>query len=175
MSTEEAVCFRLAISALIDKAFITSETVPDSRSETDSIIPSGMSGGRKDVNPTADPANPEEEGSAMEKAVRLLSLAGLSFDELKPADADAMPVLQCLYPDSSVCRETMEAVSQDLAAVGIRLVLDSADSVSFDRKARSGAYDMVLDQRIAAYDDPLCLLAEWVSGSPGNYCLFGDS
>ncbi|MBR4768869.1 MAG: hypothetical protein IK088_07825 [Lachnospiraceae bacterium] len=175
MSTEESVCFRLAVSALIDKTFITSETAPDSRSEADSIIPVDMSGGRGEIYLASGADAPEGNGSSMEKAVRLLSLAGFSFDKQKPVDADRMPVLQCLYPESSVCRETIEAVSQDLAAAGIRLILDPADSVSFHRKARSGAYDIVLDQRIAAYDDPLCLLAEWVSGSPGNYCLFGDS
>ena len=175
MTTEEAVCFRTAISLLIDRTNIVSNAAPDSRSESLSFIPREIGDGweweyRPENTAYAGDTN---QANKTEEILHLLALAGFPMD--KRSDADALPALQCLFRDNPICRETIEAFSQDLASVGIRLIPVPTDPASFHRKARSGAYDVVLDQRIAVCNDPLFMLEEWTAHAAGNYCLFGDS
>ena len=175
MTAEEAVCFRMAISMLIDRSNIVSNAAPDSRSGSLSFLPQGISDGRGSQYFSENEAytGNVETSSETEEIFHLLALAGLSVNE--QSDGDDLPALQCLFRDTLICRETVEAISQDLASAGIRLIPVPADASSFHRKARSGAYDVVLDQRIAVCDDPIFMLEEWTADAAGNYCLFGRS
>lgn len=158
---------RRAILMAVDDATITGTTVGGLYTAGWSVVPSSLDFGYDQLT-DATPHDPE-------KAERILDDAGIvdadgdGFRELNGAKIN----LDYLTYDSRNLSVMAEAVSAQLAEIGIQATVTKLDADTEWNKLVAGDYDLNSSNWMTAQEgDPYSYLANWYSKSAANYCGF---
>lgn len=83
------------------------------------------------------------------------------------------PTLTYLYNTSESHKAIGEYLQSAFAAVGINLVLENQEWNTFLNTRKAGDYSIARNGWLADYNDPICFLDMWTSGSGNNDVQYG--
>ena len=95
-----------------------------------------------------------------------------TFDEATQKFTD-VPTLDYLYNEGSGHQAIGEYLQSAFAAVGITMELSVQDWGTFLNTRKNGEYSVARNGWLADYNDPICFLDMWTSGSGNNDVQFG--
>jgi len=185
LTAEQATNMRKAISLLIDRGYIAENIGQTGQLPANTFIPPSMmdgNGGEFRANDDGytypDEANvgyynPEYSDANVEEAIALMETAGYQFDESGMLSAETPLTLNYLTNESTGHVAIAEAIQQDLAVIGINVVIDTVEWNVFLEERKAGNFDFARDGWIADYNDPVNMLEMWTSDSGNNNCQFG--
>ena len=110
-------------------------------------------------------------------ALMLVSFAACTKpNENPPADGTtkyAPPTLTYLYNTSDSHKAIGEYLQAALKAAGINMTLQNQEWNTFLETRKNGEYSVARNGWVADYNDPICFLDMWTSGSGNNDVQFG--
>ena len=110
-------------------------------------------------------------------AIMLVSFAACTKpNENPPADGTtkyAPPTLTYLYNTSDSHKAIGEYLQAALKAAGINMTLQNQEWNTFLETRKNGEYSVARNGWVADYNDPICFLDMWTSGSGNNDVQFG--
>ena len=95
-----------------------------------------------------------------------------TYDEATGMFTD-MPSLTYLYNTSDAHKAIGEYLQSALAVVGINLTLENQEWNTFLNTRKDGGYSIARNGWLADYNDPICFIDMWTSGSGNNDVQFG--
>lgn len=95
-----------------------------------------------------------------------------TFDESTQKFTD-FPTITYLYNTSDAHKAIGEYLQAAVSAVGINMNLDNQEWNTFLNTRKSGGYTMARNGWLADYNDPICFLDMWTSGSGNNDIQYG--
>lgn len=95
-----------------------------------------------------------------------------TYDEASGKFTD-FPTLTYLYNTSEGHKAIGEYLQAALAAVGINMNLENQEWNTFLNTRKNGDYSIARNGWLADYNDPICFLDMWVSGSGNNDIQYG--
>ena len=95
-----------------------------------------------------------------------------TFDEAAQKFTD-FPTLTYLYNTSEGHKAIGEYLQSALASVGITMNMENQEWATFLNTRKAGDYSIARNGWIADYNDPICFLDMWTSGSGNNDVQFG--
>ena len=105
-------------------------------------------------------------------AIELLKQAGFRFNGNKLSDETPI-AFEFLTLNDIGSTNVGECLQQDLAAVGIEMVIRAVDFKEMISELISGHYDVAASAWISDFNDPLGMLEMWTSTSGNNLCFLG--
>lgn len=185
LTEEQAAGMRKAFSLLIDRDYIIEAIAQAGQEPANTFIPTGMAdgnGGEFRVNDDAY-TYPDEEhvgyydpqltDENVEEARELLKAAGYEFDDSGMLSESTPINLTYLTNDSEGNVKIGEAIQQDLAAIGINLVVETREWSVFLNERKEGKFDFCREGWLADYNDPINMLEMWETNSGNNDMQFG--
>ena len=110
-------------------------------------------------------------------AVMLLGLVACTTPQTPAGEEDVkftnVPSLTYLYNESDAHKAIGEYLQSALANVGISMQLESQEWATFLNTRKDGNYSVARNGWVADYNDPICFLDMWTSGSGNNDVQFG--
>ena len=172
---------RNAIALLFDRNYIVEEIGQAGQVPASSFVAMGMTNpdgsqfyqtagssstfdGYYDVSEDALESNYESAIETLKKYY--------DFDEASGQFTD-FPTLTYLYNTSEGHKAIGEYLQAALAAVGITMNLENQEWNTFLNTRKNGDYSIARNGWLADYNDPICFLDMWVSGSGNNDIQFG--
>lgn len=156
---------RTAICMAVDDATITEITTGGLYSEGCSVVPSSLDFGYDQLTD----ATPHD----VEKAKKILDEAGIvdsDGDGFRELDGTKIDLDYVTY-DSRNLSVMAEAVSAQLAEIGIQATVSKLDADTEWDRLVAGEYDMNSSNWMTAQEgDPYSYMANWYSKSDANYC-----
>jgi len=156
---------RTAICMAVDDATITGTTTGGLYSEGCSVVPSSLDFGYDQLTD----ATPHD----VERAKKILDDAGIvdsDGDGFRELDGTKIDLDYVTY-DSRNLSVMAEAVSTQLAEIGIQATVTKLDADTEWDRLVAGEYDMNSSNWMTAQEgDPYSYLANWYSKSDANYC-----
>lgn len=182
MTVEQAAAFRKAISRLIDRQYIIDSVAQTGQILATSFIPAFMLDGQGGVFKTNDdqftyPSGTEEfpgyypEEPSIEDAVELLKEAGFEVGDDNKLKTPL--TLTYIFNTSASHSAIAELIQQDLAQVGINVVLETLEWNVFLNERKQGNFDFARNGWIADFNDPINMLEMWTTDSGNNDAQFG--
>ncbi len=95
-----------------------------------------------------------------------------SFDEASQKFTD-FPTLTYLYNTSEAHKAIGEYLQAQLAQLGITMNLENQEWATFLNTRKQGNYSIARNGWVADYNDPICFLDMWTTGSGNNDVQFG--
>lgn len=95
-----------------------------------------------------------------------------TFDESTQKFTD-FPTITYLYNTSDAHKAIGEYLQAAVSAVGINMNLDNQEWNTFLNTRKNGDYSMARNGWLADYNDPICFLDMWTSGSGNNDIQYG--
>jgi len=95
-----------------------------------------------------------------------------TYDEASMKFSD-VPSLTYLYNTSDSHKAIGEYLQSALAAVGITMTLENQEWATFLNTRKNGDYSVARNGWLADYNDPICFLDMWTSGSGNNDVQYG--
>ena len=95
-----------------------------------------------------------------------------TYDEATGMFTD-MPSLTYLYNTSDAHKAIGEYLQSALAVVGINMTLENQEWNTFLNTRKDGGYSIARNGWLADYNDPICFIDMWTSGSGNNDVQFG--
>ena len=95
-----------------------------------------------------------------------------TYDEASGKFTD-FPTITYLYNTSDAHKLIGEYLQSALAAVGINMQLENQEWATFLNTRKDGGYTVARNGWLADYNDPICFLDMWTSGSGNNDVQFG--
>ena len=188
MTVEQAAAMRKAFAILIDRDFIVETVAQYGQKPANCYIPYTMADGRGGFFKTSDPdyaypvvatldSGEKAEGYFdldvdVKGAIELLKQAGFKFDGDK-LSADTPIVFEFLTLNAIAATNIGECIQQDLAAVGIEMVIRAVEFKEYVSELLSGHYDVAAGSWSSDFNDPLGMLEMWSSTSGNNFCFLG--
>jgi ABC-type oligopeptide transport system substrate-binding subunit len=172
---------RQAISLLIDRNHIVEAIAQGGQVPASSFVAMGMTepDGSEfylNVGPSEDYAgyydvSAEAFESNFEKAMEILKKY-YTYDESSKKFTD-FPAITYLYNTSEGHKAIGEYIQSALASVGITINLENQEWNTFLNTRKEGNYTVARNGWVADYNDPICFLDMWTSGSGNNDIQFG--
>ncbi len=172
---------RQAISLLIDRNHIVEAIAQGGQVPASSFVAMGMTepdGSEFYLNagPSEDYAgyydvSGEAFESNFEKAMEILKKY-YTYDESSKKFTD-FPAITYLYNTSEGHKAIGEYIQSALASVGITINLENQEWNTFLNTRKEGNYTVARNGWVADYNDPICFLDMWTSGSGNNDIQFG--
>ena len=185
LTVEQAAGMRKAFSLLIDREYIVEAIGQAGQEPANTFIPTGMADGQGGEFRVNDDAYTypvaEEKGyytiayseEKVEEARELLRACGYEFDENGMLSADTPIDMTYLTNDSEGNVKIGEAIQQDLAVIGINLVVETREWSVFLDERKNGQFDFAREGWLADYNDPINMLEMWETTSGNNDMQFG--
>ncbi|RLP06499.1 ABC transporter substrate-binding protein [Propionibacterium australiense] len=156
---------RTAICMAIDETTITETTVGGLYTAGHSVVPSSLDFGYEQLTD----ATPYDK----ERAKKILDEAGVvdsDGDGFRELDGKKIDLAYVTY-DSRNLSVMAEAVSTQLAEIGIQATVENVDADTEWDRLVAGDYDMNSSNWMTTQEgDPFSYLANWYSKSDANYC-----
>lgn len=187
MTPEEAEAaraeIRQAIGLLFDRNYIVEEIGQAGQVPASSFVPMGMTdadgsefyknaGHVEGITGYYDVTDDEDVYMAnFDKAVETLKKY-YTYDEANGVFTN-FPSLTYLYNTSEAHKAIGEYLQSAVSAVGITMNLTNQEWNTFLNTRKSGDYSIARNGWIADYNDPICFLDMWVTGSGNNDVQFG--
>ena len=95
-----------------------------------------------------------------------------TYDEATGMFTD-MPTLTYLYNESDAHKAIGEYIQAAVGSVGLTLNLETQEWNTFLNTRKAGDYSIARNGWLADYNDPICFLDMWTSGSGNNDVQFG--
>lgn len=187
MTPEEAEAARAevrrAIGLLFDRNYIVEEIGQAGQVPASSFVPMGMTdadgsefyknaGHVEGITGYYDVTDDEDVYMAnFDKAVETLKKY-YTYDEANAVFTN-FPSLTYLYNTSEAHKAIGEYLQSAVSAVGITMNLTNQEWNTFLNTRKSGDYSIARNGWIADYNDPICFLDMWVTGSGNNDVQFG--
>lgn len=187
MTPEEAEAARAevrrAIGLLFDRNYIVEEIGQAGQVPASSFVPMGMTdadgsefyknaGHVEGITGYYDVTDDEDVYMAnFDKAVETLKKY-YTYDEENGVFTN-FPSLTYLYNTSEAHKAIGEYLQSAVSAVGITMNLTNQEWNTFLNTRKSGDYSIARNGWIADYNDPICFLDMWVTGSGNNDVQFG--
>ena len=176
----QAACMREAVSLLIDRERICEMTGQTAQAVADTFVARGMADGNGgQFHPAGaegyyDPlaVNKDREG-ALAEARRLLSAAGYVFGSDGKLTAETPLTIDYVTNQSSGHLAIAEAISEDLAALGIGMSVEGIEWNVFLEVRSKGNFDLAREGWLADFNDPINMLELFTTDSGNNDCGFG--
>lgn len=169
---------RNAITLLLDRNYIVESVAQGGQVPAASFVPMGMSdadGSEFYLNAGSNPGYYAVDENAIEdnynKAIEVLKKY-YDFDE-STGQFTNFPSITYLYNTSEGHKAIAEYIQGALAAVGIHMELQNQEWNTFLDTRKNGDYGVARNGWVADYNDPICFLDLWVSGSGNNDVQFG--
>ncbi len=185
LSVEQAANMRKAISLLIDRGYIAENIGQTGQLPANTFIPPSMMDGNGGEFRTNDDGytypdeasvgyyNPEYSDANVEEAISLMESAGYVFDESGMLSAETPLSLNYLVNETTGHIAIAEAIQQDLAVIGIDMVIDTVEWNIFLEERKAGNFDFARNGWVADYNDPINMLEMWTTESGNNDSQFG--
>ena len=172
---------RNAVALLLDRNYIVEEIGQAGQVPASSFVAMGMTnpdgsqfyqtaGTSSDFDGYYDVSADALE-SNFESAVETLKKY-YTYDEASGQFTD-FPTLTYLYNTSEGHKAIGEYLQAALAAVGITMNLENQEWNTFLNTRKNGDYSIARNGWLADYNDPICFLDMWVTGSGNNDIQFG--
>ena len=172
---------RRAIALLFDRNYIVEEIGQAGQVPASSFVAMGMTNpdgtqfyqtaghsddyyGYYDVSADAYESNFESAIETLKKYYTYDESTGMFTD---------FPTLTYLYNTSEGHKAIGEYLQSALAAVGITMNLENQEWATFLNTRKAGDYSIARNGWLADYNDPICFLDMWVTGSGNNDVQFG--
>ncbi len=172
---------RRAISLLFDRNYIVEQVAQGGQVPASSFVAMGMTNpdgtqfyqtagdssdyyGYYDVSADAYASNFEQAIEILKKYYTYGEGSGMFTD---------FPTMTYLYNTSEGHKAIGEYLQGALAAVGITMNLENQEWATFLNTRKAGDYTIARNGWLADYNDPICFLDMWVSGSGNNDIQFG--
>ena len=172
---------RRAIALLFDRNYIVEEITQAGQVPASSFVAMGMTNpdgtqfyetaghsddyvGYYDVSVDAIQSNFEEAMETLKKYY--------AFDEAGQVFTD-FPTLTYLYNTNEGHKAIAEYVQSALAGIGITVNLENQEWATFLNTRKDGDYSIARNGWLADYNDPICFLDMWTTGSGNNDVQFG--
>ena len=174
---------RRAIGLLIDRNHIINEIVRGGQLPASSFVAMGITdaaGGEFYENANKESGNgyvgyydvsPEALEGNRNQAIEILKKY-YQFDESLGVFTN-VPNLTYLYNTSTGHQAIGQYLQQTLAEIGIGLSLEEQEFGDFVASRREGNYIISRNNWMADYNDPICFLEMWTTGSKNNDVQFG--
>ncbi len=174
---------RRAIGLLFDRNYIVEEIGQAGQVPASSFVPMGMTdadgsefyknaGHVEGITGYYDVTDDEDVYMAnFDKAVETLKKY-YTYDEENGVFTN-FPSLTYLYNTSEAHKAIGEYLQSAVSAVGITMNLTNQEWNTFLNTRKSGDYSIARNGWIADYNDPICFLDMWVTGSGNNDVQFG--
>ncbi len=180
MTVEQAAALRKAISRLIDREYIVETVGKTGQVIATTFIPEGMMDGQGGVFKQNDDdyKYPEVEDvgyypiePSVEAAAALLKEAGLEVGD----DNKLKSPISLTYIHNTNAGHALIAqlIQQDLAQVGIEVVIETQEWNVFLNERKEGNFDFARHGWIADFNDPINMLEMWTTDSGNNDAQFG--
>ena len=171
---------RYAISLLFDRNYIVEEIGQAGQVPASSFVPMGMTdadgsefyknAGSSDAFDGYYDVSKEAFEDNYAKAYEILS-------KYYEVDANGMltnfPTLTYLYNTSDSHKAIGEYLQSALASMGITMNLENQEWNTFLNTRKNGDYSVARNGWLADYNDPICFLDMWTTGSGNNDVQFG--
>lgn len=187
MTPEEAEAARAevrqAIGLLFDRNYIVTEIGQAGQLPASSFVPMGMTdadgsefyknaGHVEGITGYYDVTDDEDVYMAnFDKAVETLKKY-YTYDEANGVFTN-FPSLTYLYNTSEAHKAIGEYLQSAVSAVGITMNLNNQEWNTFLNTRKAGDYSIARNGWLADYNDPICFLDMWVTGSGNNDVQFG--
>ena len=169
---------RQAISLLFDRNYICEEIGQAGQVPANTFVAMGMTDadgsqfylnanggeGYYSVDPAAFEANVQEAIEILKKYY--------DWDESAQKFTN-FPTLHYLYNTSEGHKAIGEYLQSALASVGITMDMENQEWNTFLNTRKAGDYSVARNGWVADYNDPICFLDMWTSGSGNNDVQFG--
>ncbi len=171
-SAWQAMTFRKAVSMLIDRPTVAERT---GGIAADSLIPPGMSDGNGGIYKDETVSYLDASGADVAQAKGLLEGCGYRFTENEDQTFTVEPAitLPFLTTESEGHLAVAEELREDLAVLGIDLVVESLPWDDYYAALMSGQYVLAREGWPADYNDPACLLERFASDSAASGLTLG--
>ena len=106
-------------------------------------------------------------------AIMMLSVVACASNEKTGDGKVNAPKLTYLYNESDAHKAIGEYLQSAFAAAGINMSLEVQEWATFLETRKNGDYSVARNGWLADYNDPICFLDMWTSGSGNNDVQFG--
>lgn len=179
----QAACMREALCLLIDRDYICTNIGQTGQQPANSFIPIGMSDGNGSVFKADVSANAyydatgisTDQSATLDKVRTLLEAAGYKFDNNGMLSADTPLTLEYLTNNGTGHVAVAEAMTEDFAAIGATLTVQSQEWNVFLEERKAGNFDFCREGWLADFNDPINMLEMFTTVSGNNDCQFGRS
>ncbi|MGI6141591.1 MAG: peptide ABC transporter substrate-binding protein [Caldicoprobacterales bacterium] len=172
---------RQALGLLLDRNYIVESIAQGGQLPASSFVAMGMTEPDgtefyKNAGPSNDyvgyyDVSPEALNANYDTAIEILKKY-YTFDEATGMFTD-FPAITYLYNTNEGHKAIGEYIQSALAAVGITINLENQEWGTFLETRKNGDYTMARNGWIADYNDPICFLDMWTSGSGNNDVQYG--
>ena len=171
---------RYALSLLFDRNYIVEEIGQAGQVPASSFVPMGMT--------DADGSQFYQNAGTSDEFYGYYNVAPEAFEDnyaeayeilskYYEVDANGMftnfPTLTYLYNTSEAHKAIGEYLQSALAGVGINMQLENQEWNTFLNTRKEGNYSIARNGWLADYNDPICFLDMWTTGSGNNDIQFG--
>ena len=171
---------RYALSLLFDRNYIVEEIGQAGQVPASSFVPMGMT--------DADGSQFYHNAGTSEDFYGYYNVAAEAYEDnyaeayailtkYYEVDANGMltnfPTITYLYNTSEGHKAIGEYLQSALAGVGINLQLENQEWNTFLNTRKDGNYSLARNGWLADYNDPICFLDMWTTGSGNNDVQFG--
>lgn len=171
---------RYALSLLLDRNYIVEEIAQGGQVPASSFVAMGMT--------DADGSQFYENAGHSDDFVGYYDVSKEAYEDnyaeayailskYYEVDANGMftnfPTLTYLYNTSEGHKAIGEYLQQAFAAVGITMNLENQEWNTFLNTRKEGGYSIARNGWLADYNDPICFLDMWTTGSGNNDVQFG--
>ena len=166
---------RQAFTLAVDRTFIVEQVTQTGQVEAGGFIPAGISdaeGAAGDTFRTVGgdfyaPTDADYEANC-EKARELLAEAGYP-------NGEGFPVVEYLYNTDDNHKAVAEALQNMWQTeLGVTVTLNNQEWATFLQTRKDGDYSIARNGWIADYNDPMCFLDMWVTGSGNNDAQYSN-
>jgi len=172
---------RKALGLLLDRNYIVESIAQGGQLPASSFVAMGMTepdgsefyknAGHSNEYIGYYDVSPEAFNSNFEKGVEILKKY-YKFDESTQKFTD-FPTITYLYNTSEGHKAIGEYIQSAFANVGITMNLENQEWNTFLNTRKNGDFTIARNGWLADYNDPICFLDMWVSGSGNNDVQFG--
>ena len=169
---------RQAISLLFDRNYICEEIGQAGQVPANTFVAMGMTdadGSQFYQNANGGKGyysvDPDDFEANVQKAIEILKKY-YDWDESTQQFTN-FPTLHYLYNTSEGHKAIGEYLQSALASVGITMEMENQEWNTFLNTRKAGDYSIARNGWVADYNDPICFLDMWTSGSGNNDVQFG--
>ncbi len=183
MKAEDAAMLRRAMSLYVDRENIISTVTKNGEHVSTSIVPDMTAGTGGQYRSGEDASDKDGAGTGYfststeenrEEAKRIIKELGMDGDGDGVIDREYRFTLLYLTSDSATDIAIAQAVSQDLAELGVMLKVSAVESRVFEFESGIHNYDIIALGSVSYYNDALSVLERWTTGADGNYARLGS-
>lgn len=166
---------RQAFTLAVDRTYIVNKVTQSGQVEANGFVPAGMydaEGATGDDFRTVGGGYYAETDADYEanceKARELLAEAGYP-------NGEGFPVVEYLYNTSDAHKAVAEALQYMWETVlGVKVTLNNQEWAVFLQTRKDGDYSIARNGWIADYNDPMCFLDMWLTGSGNNDAQYSN-